>query len=53
MGTQQINPTQTTPDNFYGHDLNHLLFAWVMLALLTVIFLVITIYFQKRKDVRR
>ncbi len=53
VGTQQINPTQTTPDNFYGHDLNHLLFAWVMLALLTVIFLVITIYFQKRKDVRR
>jgi ABC-type multidrug transport system ATPase subunit/pSer/pThr/pTyr-binding forkhead associated (FHA) protein len=50
---QPINPTQTTPSNFYGHDAGHLLFAWLMLVLLTGVFLFLTIYFQKRKDVRR
>jgi ABC-type multidrug transport system ATPase subunit/pSer/pThr/pTyr-binding forkhead associated (FHA) protein len=47
-----INPTQT-PDNFYGHDPQHLLGAWLALLILIAVFLVITIYFQKRKDARR
>jgi ABC-type multidrug transport system ATPase subunit/pSer/pThr/pTyr-binding forkhead associated (FHA) protein len=46
-----INPTQT-PDGFYGHDVGHLLGAWVALLILTAVFLAITLYFQKRKDVR-
>ncbi|HEU5368355.1 MAG TPA: ABC transporter permease, partial [Ktedonobacterales bacterium] len=52
-GFTKINPTQTTPDNFYGHDFGHLLFAWIVLIVLTAGFLALTIYFQKRKDVRR
>jgi ABC-type multidrug transport system ATPase subunit/pSer/pThr/pTyr-binding forkhead associated (FHA) protein len=47
------NPTQTTPANFYGHDLTHLLFAWIILIVLICAFLALTLYFQKRKDVRR
>ncbi|HEY7348996.1 MAG TPA: FHA domain-containing protein [Ktedonobacterales bacterium] len=53
VGFAKTNPTLTTPDNFYGHDLSHLLFAWLMLILLTVAFLALTIYFQRRKDVRK
>ncbi len=46
-----LNPT--APASFYGHDAGHLLFAWFMLLVLTTAFLVLTIYFQKRKDVRK
>jgi ABC-type multidrug transport system ATPase subunit/pSer/pThr/pTyr-binding forkhead associated (FHA) protein len=51
-GTQKINPTQTTPQGFYDHTAGHLLFVWLVLIVLTIAFLIITIYFQKRKDVR-
>jgi ABC-type multidrug transport system ATPase subunit/pSer/pThr/pTyr-binding forkhead associated (FHA) protein len=47
-----FNPTQT-PDGFYGHDVGHLLGAWLALIILTLVFLAVTFYFQKRKDVRR
>ncbi len=52
-GTQQVNPTITTPTGFYGHDLGHLLFAWIVLLVLSAAFLGLTLYFQKRKDVRK
>jgi ABC-type transport system involved in multi-copper enzyme maturation permease subunit len=52
-GFGKVNPTLTTPDNFYGHDFSHLLFAWIVLIVLTLVFLGLTLYFQKRKDVRR
>jgi hypothetical protein len=47
------NPTLTTPSSFYGHDLGHLLPAWFALLVLSGVFLALTLYFQKRKDVRR
>ncbi len=48
-----VNPTQTTPAGFYDHTASHLLFAWLILLLLSAVFLALTLYFQKRKDVRR
>ncbi|HLW00819.1 MAG TPA: FHA domain-containing protein [Ktedonobacterales bacterium] len=47
------NPTLTTPSSFYGHDITHLLFAWIVLLVLSGAFLALTLYFQKRKDVRK
>lgn len=52
-GTVSQNPTVTTPTGFYGHDFGHLLAAWIVLVILIVAFLGLTLYFQKRKDVRR
>ena len=52
-GLQKINPTQTTPNGFYDHTAGHLLFVWFILIVLIVAFLLITIYFQKRKDLRK
>lgn len=44
-------PTLTASD-FYGHDSSHLLTAWLALVGLTLFFLALTFFFQKRKDVR-
>lgn len=41
-----------TSANFYGHDLSHLLQGWLALVGLTVFFLGLTFFFQKRKDMR-
>ncbi len=49
-GTTQVNPTVNTPLSFYKHTAEHVLLAWGMLALLILIFLGLTLYFQKRKD---
>ncbi len=48
-----LNPTQNTPAGMYGHDASHLLLAWFVLVVLILIFLGLTLYFQKRKDVRK
>ncbi len=40
-------------DTFYGHDVHHLLLAWGALLALSLVFLILTLLFQKRKDVRR
>ncbi len=41
-----------TSSNFYGHNLTHLLEGWLALIGLTLLFLGLTFFFQKRKDVR-
>jgi ABC-type multidrug transport system ATPase subunit len=42
-----------TASGFYGHDYGHLLQAWGALGALTLVFLGLTFFFQKRKDIHR
>lgn len=51
--TENLHAQATlTASGFYGHNVGHLVGAWVALAALTLFFLGLTFSFQKRKDVR-
>ncbi len=51
-GYIQANPNAAS-DTFYVHSVQHLMLAWGALLLLTLAFLILTLYFQKRKDVKK
>lgn len=51
--TENLHAQATlTASGFYGHDVGHLLESWLALAALALLFLGLTFFFQKRKEVR-